>query len=203
MKIEKVNKLLVLALAGVLAWCSYFTSPPGVFMRTAHTFLFLAAIPMIVLHAWGKKLPAYGMQLGDWRTGLKYSAILLLVAMPIMAYGAMLGDFKLYYPEWKGALDSWWMFIAFEALVGVIMFSTEFFYRGFLLFSLKDKWWGNLVHSFVYMLVHIGKPWLEVPYSFFAGYAFGWVDLKTNSILPSFLMHFISSVIFDLMVILL
>ena len=203
MELRKINRVLMILLAIVLAYVSYISKPPNFFLGSLHTFFFLAVVPVVVLSVWGKKLSYFGLQLGDWRTGLKYSAALLAISLPFMAYGAGLADFGLYYPLWKGALNGWKQFILFELFVGLIMFSTEFFYRGFLLFNLKDKWWGNLFHAFLYMLVHLGKPGIEVPYSFFAGYVFGWVDLKTNSILPSFLMHFISSVIFDLLIIML
>ncbi|MEE8402731.1 MAG: CPBP family intramembrane glutamic endopeptidase, partial [Candidatus Hydrothermarchaeaceae archaeon] len=73
----------------------------------------------------------------------------------------------------------------------------------YLLFSL-DKAVGRapaiLLHAIPYMLVHIGKPPLEVPYSFFAGLLFGYLALKTRSILPSFLVHFLGSAGFELMV---
>ncbi|MFC1454725.1 type II CAAX prenyl endopeptidase Rce1 family protein [Candidatus Undinarchaeota archaeon] len=202
MQIRKINRVLIL-LAVVLACVSYAGKPSNFFLGSLHTFSFLVVVPAIALLALGKRLSDFGLQLGDWRTGLKYSTALLLISLPFMIYGASLADFGRYYPLWKGALGGWQEFILFELFVGLIMFSTEFFYRGFLLFNLKDKWWGNLFHSFLYMLVHLGKPGVEVPYSFFAGYVFGWVDLKTDSILPSFLMHFISSIIFDLLIIML
>ncbi|ODS35132.1 MAG: hypothetical protein A7315_15005 [Candidatus Altiarchaeales archaeon WOR_SM1_79] len=141
---------------------------------------------------------------GNLKPGLKYSVLIFAVALPVMAYGSTLSDFSQYYPIWKPASDSTWNFILYESAIAIRMLATEFFYRGFLMWTLMEKMderYANLIHSFVYMLMHIGKPPLEVPYSFIGGYVFAWVDLRSKSILPSFLIHFLGSLVFDLMII--
>jgi membrane protease YdiL (CAAX protease family) len=140
------------------------------------------------------------------RLGLKYVGVMLVLAMPFMVYGASLDQFKDYYPIWEPARRNVLSFILLELGVFIMMFNTEFYFRGLLLFSLKrrlnGKWIAIFVHSLIYMLVHIGKPGLEVPYSFFVGIVFAWVALKTRSFLPTLIAHWTSSVIFDLMVLL-
>ena len=171
------------------------------FLQTALVdFLLMVSIPALFIKLYKKCLREYGFSLGNLRLGLKYSAIIFLLALPLMAYGSQLPSFKEYYPIWKPAYDSIGNLILYELAVGVLLFATEFFYRGFLLFTLAEKTrYGNIIHAIVYALAHIGKPFLEIPYSFLAGLVFGEVDLKCKSILPSFLMHFLGNITFDLL----
>ena len=81
------------------------------------------------------------------------------------------------------------------------MFAHKAFYRGILLFPLakKNEWLGILAQNIPYTLIHIGKPPLEVPYSFIAGIIFAKMDLKSESFLPGFFLHWIGSAIFDVL----
>jgi len=212
---------ILLAFAVILAGLSYFISfGPWVnftvmMKNFGVDFLFLALIPIVFLYfRQGRDLNVlrkYGLALGNWKWWGKWVLVLLLVSLPIMyigiglpAFGGFQG-FVDYYPKYAPARYFWMDFVLFELAFGIVMFATEFFYRGFLLFGLSEKLdWrvANLIHAFLYMLVHIGKPLFEVPYSFVAGYVFGYVDYKGKSIIPSFLMHWVSSVIFDLFILL-
>jgi membrane protease YdiL (CAAX protease family) len=170
------------------------------------TVLF-SLIPLSYMLAFGIKREEVGLSRGELRLGLKYVVAMLFLAMPFMVYGAGQTAFKLYYPIWTPARLSVSNFILFELAILVMMFNTEFLFRGMLLFSLervtKNRWAAITLHSIPYMLVHVGKPFLEVPYSFFVGIAFGWLALKTRSIAPSLIAHWTSSVIFDILVIML
>lgn len=196
----------LLGLAVVLSGLSYFVHF-GVWENFAVDFVLLLVIPALALTKgkdWGV-LKEYGVGSGNWRWWAKWVAGLLLASLPIMYYAARLPEFAGYYPWYPPARYSWSAFAVFELTFGIAMIATEFFYRGFLLFGLAEKvdWRiANLIHSFLYMLVHIGKPGLEVPYSFLAGFVFGYVDYKGKSILPSFIMHWSSSVIFDILILL-
>jgi membrane protease YdiL (CAAX protease family) len=81
------------------------------------------------------------------------------------------------------------------------MLATEFFYRGFLMMGTKESIgrWSILLQAIPYAYVHLGKPMLEVYYSFFAGIAFGYVDYESRSIFPSFFLHWTTSIIFDIL----
>jgi len=171
------------------------------FQLSIAEFLLLVAIPTVYLKLAGRRLKDYGFTGGDVLQGLKYTVVIFMLATPFMLVGSTIESFRAYYPLWKPAYANINNFILYELAVGVMLFSTEFFYRGFLLFTLnKETKYGNLIQAFIYALAHIGKPFLEVPYSFFAGLVFGSVDARCKSILPSFLMHFLGNVAFDLMI---
>jgi membrane protease YdiL (CAAX protease family) len=173
--------------------------------------IFFSLIPLIFIARSGIKWGEVGLSFGNLRAGLRYAFILLVLAMPFMIYGASLPEFKAYYPIWWQARTSLGAFILLEIAVFLMMFNTEFLFRGLLLFSLErraielngGRWLAITLHAIVYMAVHIGKPGLEVPYSFFVGLVFGWLALRTRSIFPSLAAHWTSSVIFDALVIVL
>jgi membrane protease YdiL (CAAX protease family) len=170
--------------------------------------LIFSVVPFILIWRLKIKLSDVGLSIGDLQGGIKYGGIMLILAFPFMVYGAMQTAFKSYYPLWPPAGESLLYFLFFESVILLMMFNTEFMFRGLLLFGLekgfknvKDgRWIAIIIQATFYMIVHIGKPTLEVPYSFFVGIAFGWLALKTRSIIPSLLTHWVSSVIFDIIV---
>ncbi len=150
----------------------------------------------------------FGLSFGEAKYGVRIALLLVLLALPIMAYGASLPSFKAYYPIWAPARTSVYRLVLLELGVFIMMLSTEVYFRGLLLFSLEktlgnygtSRTWAILLNAFIYMLAHIGKPGLEVPYSFFVGVIFAWLALRTRSIVPSLVAHWVSSVIFDVLV---
>ncbi|MBD3388267.1 MAG: CPBP family intramembrane metalloprotease [Candidatus Altiarchaeales archaeon] len=164
--------------------------------------LFMVGLPLALIRYRKERLGGYLIGLGDLKGGLGVSLLLIALSFPFMYYATTMASFQDYYPLWKPAGDSVGNFLLFESYVLVLMFCTEFFYRGFLLNTLlKESRHGNGIHALVYMIAHLGKPPLEVLYSLPAGWIFAKVDMKYKSILPSLLMHYVSSVIFDLLVI--
>ncbi len=172
--------------------------------------IFFSIIPLITIWLLKEKPRNLGLSIEGWKTLLLYAAILVLLATPVMIYGSRLPQFKAYYPLWGPARSSIQSLVLLEIGMLILMFNTEFFFRGFLLFSLRDyltsidikkaEWAAIILHAIPYAVVHIGKPGLEVPYSFFAGIVFGYIALKTKSILTPLAAHWSSSVIFDWMV---
>ncbi|MHC1599032.1 MAG: CPBP family glutamic-type intramembrane protease [Candidatus Methanofastidiosia archaeon] len=160
--------------------------------------VFYLIFPVGILLLLRKKLSSYGLSLGDKALVKRYFIILFLIAIPFMLVGSRMETFRFYYPRF--VFGSWHEFIYWELLVGVLMLSTEFFFRGFMMFGLKRSGrWAILIQALPYTYVHIGKPINEVFYSFFAGLAFGHVDRESRSILPSFLLHWSTSIIFDIL----
>lgn len=110
-----------------------------------------------------------------------------------------------YYPIWHtgGSIGP----VGFgynELVISGIMFAGEFFFRGIILFTLgRRSFWGAVVfQSLPYAFLHFGKPSVEVPYSLVAGIIFGWANLRSRSVLPSWLTHSLGSALFDALVLL-
>ncbi|USH00600.1 CPBP family intramembrane metalloprotease [Thermococcus argininiproducens] len=163
-----------------------------------YNILFYVIIPLIVAYSLGFKLNEMGFKFGK-KEGYKWAFMLFFMALPISMYASRLGTFRDYYPIFT--YTSWSEFLFKELLIGVVMFAHEAFYRGILLFPLakENEWLGILAQNIPYTLVHIGKPALEVPYSFFAGIAFAKIGLKSESFLPSFFLHWMGAIVFDIL----
>ena len=195
------TRLVLFALIFTTAVLLDYFIPTTFFLRPVKMLILLVVVPLLLI---GKSLKNYGLQLGDVNSAINYFLLIFAIALPIMLFGAALPSFRHYYPLWKPAALSISNFLLYSFVIAVQMFACEFFFRGFVLFELRNHF-GNsaiLLQSIPYMLVHVGKPTLELYYSFFAGLVFGYIDLKSGSILPSFLVHFICSTIFDILVIL-
>lgn len=166
--------------------------------RTVYTLIFYLLVPLALGRLLGFTFGEMGIKPPN-REGLKWAAILLVSTLPLSIYGATLPEMKEYYPIFD--YSTWWDFALKELMIGVIMLSHEAFYRGILLFPLakKNEWLGILAQDIPYALVHFGKPGIEIPYSFVAGIVFAKLDLKGDSFLPSFLLHWVGAVIFDLL----
>ena len=90
-----------------------------------------------------------------------------------------------------------------EASYGLYLFCWEFFFRGYLLFGLLRSigWAAVIVQAIAFGLLHLGKPTSEVAASFGAGIVLGILALNAKSFAPCFLLHWASSVAFDLLVV--
>jgi membrane protease YdiL (CAAX protease family) len=78
------------------------------------------------------------------------------------------------------------------------LFASEFLFRGYLIFGLKDrlKEGSILVQMVPFVLVHFGKPELETLSTILTGIYFGFVVYRTNSYWPAFLIHMFINVFF-------
>ncbi|ASJ09124.1 CAAX protease [Thermococcus siculi] len=177
-------------------------SDGGLFRWAFYNLLFYFAVPLGIATLMGFKRKELAVQTGKIG-GYKWALILFIATIPLSIYGATIPAMKDYYPIFE--YSSWGDFFVKELAVGAIMFAHEAFFRGFLLFSLarRNEWLAILAQDIPYALAHIGKPGIEVPYSFVAGIVFAKIDLKSGSFLPSFLLHWLGSVLFDLLCVLL
>ncbi len=71
------------------------------------------------------------------------------------------------------------------------LFSWEFFFRGFLLFGLAERYGDDAIflQAVPFAIAHFGKPEVETLSTIFGGAAFGYVARKTDSMLYPFLIH--------------
>jgi membrane protease YdiL (CAAX protease family) len=173
---------------------------PRIFPLLVEDILLFILIPLFYIAVFKGHPHEFGLKL-ETKIAIRYAIILLALGAPFMLYGSTLEDFRSYYPIWDSAEASTGSLLFLWGVLLVTMFATEFFFRGFLLFDLERHlgWAGVPIHAVPYAIVHIGKPWLEVPYSFFAGLVFGYVALRTRSIFPSFIAHWTGAVIFDVL----
>jgi membrane protease YdiL (CAAX protease family) len=75
---------------------------------------------------------------------------------------------------------------------------SEFLYRGFLLFGLKEKFGEGaiLLQMIPFVMTHFGKPEIETVSTIITGILFGWVAYRGKSFWPVFIIHMFINVFF-------
>lgn len=152
--------------------------------------LYLVIPLLIILILFRENPREYGFSLGDWKLGLVYTALGILLMAPIIYYlGSGDESMKAYYERFLPGLP-WTTFLD---LIG-----WEFIFRGWILFAYARKFGAEALwlQAVPFALAHMGKPEVETLSTIFGGFAFGWVAWRTKSVLYPFLIHwFISTFI--------
>ncbi len=163
--------------------------------------LIYTVLPLLLARAFGFSKEDVGLSMprGDVLGPL---LLLLLLAFLLSIAGTRVPSMVSYYPRFS--FSGVPGFIAGELVMGLIMLTHELFFRGFMMFPLVKWNWkaAVLLQDIPYALAHLGKPGLEVPYSFLAGIVFGWLDVRGRSFIPSFVLHWTGSVVFDVLCVL-
>lgn len=193
-------------------------APAGPFAEwAAHCWQFGAAFLLMFLLPllWarlgaGLRAADLGLQLGDWRLGLKLVALGVLVLAGPLYLGAGQADFRAEYPLAKVAGTSMTLFVLWELCYLVYYLSWEFFFRGFWQLGLgrgapaapaaaRLGVVGALaLQTAVSTVMHIGKPAGETFAAIVGGVAFGLIALRTRSILYVLLLHWYLGMATDL-----
>jgi membrane protease YdiL (CAAX protease family) len=128
----------------------------------------------------------YGIRIGRWKPATILTPA-YLAAMALILYAvSKIPEFRSYYhvraidwPEW---LPKWALY----------MFAWEFLFRGYMLFGLEKSIGKSaiFVQAIPFVLLHIGKPFLETLACIPGGFIFGYVAYRTRSFLPCFIIHF-------------
>jgi membrane protease YdiL (CAAX protease family) len=151
-------------------------------------FIFYFIIPLLLTVFLFRESPKnYGFTFGDWKLGLAYTALgILLMAPVIYLLGRYSGNMRIYYTGLLSGLP-WTTFLD---LIG-----WEFFFRGWILFTYLRRFGHDALwlHAVPFALAHIGKPDVETLSTIFGGFAFGWVAYRTKSFFWPFLIHWFIS----------
>jgi membrane protease YdiL (CAAX protease family) len=130
---------------------------------------------------------------------------LLLAIVVIGAWWASTREsFTQVYPFVKPRFCEQWtwaVLLCWWAMYGAQFFAVEFFFRGFLLFTLEEKFGLGAVAVMVvpYCMIHYHKPLPEALGAIVAGLVLGWLALKTRSIWGGVLVHVCVAISMDAM----
>ena len=165
--------------------------------------LLIGVVPLLVMRfAFGVGPAQLGLQLGDWRFGAKAVAVLVVLVTPLLWVNSYDPGFQAEYPLTKLAGLSVGTWILWELTYLIYYIGWEAYFRGTLLFGLKDKFGvaGALAfQTSISCLVHIGKPVGEILASAPAGLLFGALALRTRSILWPLLFHWYLGALTDVL----
>ena len=128
----------------------------------------------------------YGFRIGNWKWALILTPACLAAMALILYEASKMPEFRSYY--YKYAID--WPELLLDT--ALYMFSWEFAFRGYMLFGLEKSIGRSaiFVQAIPFVLLHLGKPFLETLACIPGGFAFGYIAYRTRSFLPCFIIHF-------------
>lgn len=157
-------------------------------------------LPVVLIRVvWRERLADFGLRIGQTRAHwLGYT----LLATPILLFVVMVsfrGDFSTHYPFYRQASRSWFDLLAWEAIYISQFVFLEFFFRGFLLNSLRPAFGANAiaVMCIPYLMIHFPKLWLEATGAIFFGLFLGVLALRSRSIWGGVAVHVVIAVSMD------
>ena len=120
------------------------------------------------------------------------------MATPFIFGVSFLDDFSRSYPIYRTQYAAQYLqvspvvpVLAFELSYGLAFVATEFFFRGFLLFTFEKHLGKGILLPMVvlYCLIHFQKPLLEAITSVFGGLLLGIIALYSRSIYGGIIAH--------------
>ncbi|HLG33475.1 MAG TPA: CPBP family intramembrane glutamic endopeptidase [Bacteroidia bacterium] len=170
-------------------------------------FLLMFLFPVFYAkYIWKKPLKDFGMEAGDFRWGLLFALISIpVIVLPFSYAGSFQPTVQAEYPLSKTLLAHHELLPIYVISYSLFYYiAWEFFFRGFLLFGLAEKFGGVnaiLIQTISSCLVHIDKPAVEIIGSIPVGILFGIVALRTKSFWYVFLVHAAIGISTDLFII--
>lgn len=157
------------------------------------TFFLLGIIPIgIIKVLFNQSLSTYGVQLGDWKFGLKATLIAFLVLVVPVYFSSLDPEHLSFYPLTSLATKSTSHFLAWSMCYLPHYIGWELFFRGYIGFETKNRFGtltGIMIPTVLTTIMHIGKPAGETWGALFGGIYLSLLTFRTNSILYALLFH--------------
>jgi membrane protease YdiL (CAAX protease family) len=162
-----------------------------------------AVIPMLVTcYVFQEKLSNYGLKFRGAFKDIRLYFAMLGVMIPLVLYFSTTKSFQARYPfyDLKPGEPLFPDFIIWELLYFLQFFSLEFFFRGFMLHGMKNRFgfYSVFIMTIPYCMIHFGKPFPETLAAIIAGVVLGILSLKSRSIWLGVLIHYSVALTMDL-----
>lgn len=170
-------------------------------------FILMFVIPALFIRFRLKKnISEFGLGLGDIKFGIKFIAVIIpCLILPIIYFASKMPDIRGEYPLFRMLYTRKDLVFLYELCYVIFYyFAWEFYFRGFLIFSLKSEFGGVnavMIETISSCLIHIGKPPGETIGSIIVGVIFGLIALRTKSIWYVFILHAVIGVLTDIFII--
>lgn len=166
-------------MAHSLGWC-------------ALVFTFYFVLPVLLIRfLWHEKPWDYGLSLLALRSHWHIYAAFYLGVLPVILIAARTPHFQQTYPFFKYVAAGGIGLVIWELAYGFQFLAVEFFFRGYLLFGLQEKfgYYSILIMTIPYCMIHFPKPLGESMGAIIAGVILGYLALKSRSIWGGVLLH--------------
>ncbi|MBE0651214.1 MAG: CPBP family intramembrane metalloprotease [Bacteroidales bacterium] len=169
-------------------------------------FILMFILPLLYMKLGMKKpMRDFGWGLGDIKYGLTWLIGIPLIVVPLIYIASKMPGMRVEYPLAKSLITDPSPFVVYEIIYVLFYYvAWEFFFRGFLLFGLKDRFGAVnaiLIETISSTLVHIDKPEGEIIGAIVVGILFGMIALRSKSIWYVFLIHASIGVLLDYFII--
>jgi membrane protease YdiL (CAAX protease family) len=158
--------------------------PVGASLVVNYTVYYMVLPVFTILFILRKNPLDFGLRIGDYKLWGFYVAITILIAIPVLYIGSLFSSIDQYYAKPFN-------YYSFFAEMVPLLFVWEFILRGFLLFGLKEKFReaSILIQMVPFVLLHIGKPEIEILMCIPMGLWFGYIAYRGKSFWPAFITH--------------
>jgi uncharacterized protein len=163
-------------------------------------FCFYFLLPaLIIKFVFKENLRDYGLSFQGLRNHWKVYAAFYLVICPVIILASTTPSFQQIYPFFKYVAASTSGLLIWELAYGAQFFAVEFFFRGYLLFGLKEKFgmYSIFIAVIPYCMIHFTKPMGESFGALFAGVILGYMALKSRSIWGGVMLHWLVAITMD------
>jgi membrane protease YdiL (CAAX protease family) len=165
--------------------------------------LFYLVVPVLLIKFYFKEaLSDYGVRFRGAFKDIRLYIVMLCVMIPLVLICSSTKSFQARYPfyDLQPGEPYFPHFIIWEVLYFLQFFSLEFFFRGFMVHGLKNRFgfYSVFVMTIPYCMIHFGKPMPETLSAIIAGIVLGILSLKSRSILLGVLIHYSVAITMDL-----
>jgi len=156
---------------------------------------FYFVIPaLFVVFVAKQRLRNIGLAVGIEKGFLKMFLVCIAVMLPLVYLMSHTSSFAAKYPFlqiYNGDPYFGWTLVVWELAYFAQFFGLEFFFRGFLLHSLKPVVgvYSVFVMTVPYTMIHFGKPMPETFAAILAGIFLGWLSYRNGNIWLGLMLH--------------
>ena len=141
-----------------------------------------------------RKLSEVGLALSIEKGFVKLLAICIAVMLPLVYLMSLTASFSAKYPFLKVYNGDPYFsstLLIWEVVYLVQFFGLEFFFRGFLVHSLKPSLGAYSIFAMMvpYTMIHFQKPMPETFAAICAGIFLGWISFKNGNIWLGLVLH--------------
>jgi hypothetical protein len=202
------KEVFIFMSVAIITFVSMYYATPNFFRQMFHTddnkfystvywfsadgFLMFVIPVVLILLVLKQKPSDFGFRIGDYKFGLKTFFLFVAFMIPVIWIISGSESFASAYPQGGNRIrENFSVLIYYELFVGFYMLAWEFFWRGYMLFGLKQKFgfYAIFIQMIPFFILHRGKPELETFAAIFGGLILGIQAWRANSFIYCFLTH--------------
>ena len=175
----------------------------GWWVAVAIIFYFVIPAAIIKFH-WKLNLRDFGLKLSIENGFWKVLAACIALMLPLTYLMSLTSGFAAKYPFlqiYNGEPYIGQTLLIWELIYFLQFFGLEFFFRGFLVHSLKPGLglYSIFVMTVPYCMIHFGKPPAETIAAIVAGIFLGWLSYRNGSIWIGLILHCTVAISMDIL----